>query len=251
MLLRKIAKTAFDALPDVMKVEYKPNPTNADEYLLDAEDAREAIAARDREKARADAIAAEVTTLTAQVKTLTDAAAAIDDDKARKAKDVDALDASYKKKMEDAAAAAKVLLDAANAKLTALLVNQKALALATEISITPDLLAPIIAARLAANLDGENATTRVLDASGQPSALSIEDLKKEIIANPAYKAIIKAKVPSGGGAGGAGDQGGGAPTDKKFADMTGAERTALYNSDPTTFHRLSEENRAAARAGKQ
>lgn len=76
-----------------------------------------------------------------------------------------------------------------------------ALAMASKISTAPELLAPQIAARLTVDMTGDEPKTVVLGADGKPDAnMTIEKLQQEVVANPAYKAIIIASKATGGGA---------------------------------------------------
>lgn len=245
MLKQRIDKTAFDLLPDVMKAEYKANPTNAAEYVLDAEDAREALAARDREKARGDALQAQIDTINGDLATARAAAEAAAVEANKKKGDIPALEASWQKKLDDAKVAADAAVEKLKGQLKQLLVHNKAIEIANQISTVPDLLVSTIEARLSAEIDGDTPITRVLDAAGKPSAISLDDLSKEFVANPRYASIIKANDASGGGAGGGGT-GGGAPGGKKFSDMTEAERVTLNRNDPAAYRRLSDQHRADA-----
>lgn len=248
MLKQKIDKAAFDALKPDVQAEYKVNPSNAAEYVLDTEEAREAIAARDREKARADALQAQIDGINEKLTKAEKDKQDLADEAARKKGDTTALDASWQKKLDDANAAADVKITKLNDQLKALLVKAEARKLAAEISTVPDLLAPAIEARLSADLTGDLPITRVLDAAGKPSASSIDELRKEFVANPNYAAIIKANDASGGGAGG-GSGGGGAPG-KKFSQLTETERVALSRANPAEYKRLSDAHRAEAHAAK-
>lgn len=249
MLKQKIDKAAFDALPDVMKAEYKANPTNAAEYLLDAEEAREAISARDREKARADGLQTQIDAINAQLNEAKTARETAEAEAAKKKGDIPAIEASWKTKLDEATAAAKVREEKLMAQLKALLVHDQAVQIANAISTVPSLMVPVIEARLSAEIDGDKPFTRVLDATGKPSALSLDDLRKEIVANTEYATIIKANDATGGGAGGA--TGGGGASGKKFSDMTEAEKRSLNAANPAEFQRLSNEARAAANKNRR
>ncbi len=246
MLKQRIDKAAFDALPDVMKAEYKPNPTNAAEYVLDAEDAREALAARDREKLRGDTLQASIDAINAKLAAAEKAKQDAIDDAARKSGDTAALEASWKKKLDDAVAAATVDKDKLLAQLRTLLVKNEAIRIANEISTVPDLVVDRIAARLSADLTGDTPITRVLDEAGKPSAASISDLQKEFVANPKFATIITASNGSGGGADGGG-AGGGAPGAKKFSQLTEAEKVAWSRANPADYKRAFDAHRAELR----
>ncbi len=246
MLKQRLDKTAFDALPDVMKAEYKVNATNANEYLLDAEDAKEAVAARDREKKRADDLQASIDEINKKLADAEKAKKDAEDETNRKAGNVAAIEKSWQDKLDAAIAAKDAIIASLQGKLRQLLVRSKAQGIAAKISVAPDLLTPAIEARLTAELDAETPITRVLDVAGKPSALSIDDLEKEFVANPAYAAIIKANEASGGGAGG-GSGGGGAPTGNDFSKMTEREKVALRQSNPEKYRALADAHKASLR----
>lgn len=242
-LKSKITKAEFDALADPLKEHYK---ASGDNYLLESDEANELRAAKDREsearrleKERADRLQAEKDTAeTARIEA--------ERQTAIKAKDITTLEASYKATQETAVAAERVKTERRENQLRDLLVENKAAELANEISTSPTLILPHIQKRLRAELDGDKPVTRVLDDKGEVSAKTIDDLKKELVDNPAFKAIIKASNASGGGAGGGSGSGGGAGDGKKFNDLTEAERTALYHSNPTRFNELAQAAKAGA-----
>lgn len=227
-------KAEFDALPDVIKAEY------AEEngvWLLQSDDATELRSAKDREKIRADNAEAEARRLRDE-KAASDAAVAeatrlAEEAKARKAGDVAALEASWQAKFDAAIGGEKARGDKLEKSLRDLLVDREALVIAAEISTVPELMEPIIRARLQADLDGERPFTRVLDTNGKPSAANIDDLKKELVANAKFASIIKASNASGGGTTG-NNSGGGAPA-KKISEMSEAERVALHRANPVAY----------------
>lgn len=242
-LKSKITKAEFDALNDILKAEYK---VSGDSYLLDSDEATELRAAKDREtearkteKARADAL---------QVEKDTAEAARVEAERAKAAKDKDVatLEASYKAEADNRVNAEKVNTARRETQLRDLLVENKAIELANEISTSPVLILPHIRSRLRAELDGDKPITRVLDDKGEVSAKTLDDLKKELVDNAAFKAIIKASNASGGGAGGGGGSGGGADNGKKFSDLSETERVALHRENPTRFNELRLAAQAAA-----
>jgi len=78
-------------------------------------------------------------------------------------------------------------------------IGTQATALAREISTVPDLLADKIKARMDMDFTGDEPTVLFLGADGKPDAkMNIEALKKETLANPAYKGILIGTKASGG-----------------------------------------------------
>ena len=234
------AQADFDALPDAIKAEYKKE---GDIWLLDSDDATELRTAKDREAKRARDAEAERDRLKKEAE---DAARVIQDAKdeaARKAGDVAAIEKSWSDKYEAEKTEGKKREAALQAQIDTLLVTNVANQIAGDISTVPDLLSGPIAKRLKAEITDGVAITRVLDADGKPSAMSIDELKKEFVANPKYAAIIQGSNASGGGANGGGT-GGGAPTGKKFSQLSEAERVALHRENPTKFAELSAKGKA-------
>ncbi len=240
----KITKAEHSALSTELQAIYTVNPNNAEEYFLDAEDAKELRAANDRNKAEADE--AKRLLKVAEDKEKAEAKKAQDaaDDLARKNKDVEAIEASWAKKVKDAEEAKDVEIKKLKKQIEDLTINVKVTALAAEISTVPELIEPLIKNRLKLELDGETAVIRVLDADGKASALNLDDLKKEFVANPKYASIIKANSASGGGAGPHGSGGG---AGKKFQDLTEQERVDWHKRNPAEFQAASDAYKASLR----
>lgn len=154
---------------------------------------------------------------------------------ARKKGDVAALEASWQAKLDQAetkhAEATKALQD----QVYKLTVGQTAQSLASELSIkgSEAVLLPHITNRLQVETtESGEVKVRVLDSQGKPSALSIDDLKKEFRGNVAFKPLIVASNASGSGATGGGDGGGAA---KKPSEMNAQERAEFQKNDPQGF----------------
>jgi len=242
----KIKKVAFDVLPDVIKAEYKVNQADADEYLLDAEGMEDTGAlkrAKDREAEARRVAEEELTKAKAKITELDAALGGDALERARKAGDIATLEKSWQTQKEAAVGEVTKKLTSREAFIQSQLVDSVAHALAAKTSTAPAVMVPHIKARLQADLSGDVPVTRVLDKDGKVSALSLDDLQKEFVANPDFASIIIASNGSGGGAPG-GKQGGGGAV-KKFAEMTGAERIEFNKRDPAGFAKES----AAATAG--
>ncbi len=152
--------------------------------------------------------------------------------------DVEGLENSWKGKLTESEQKAKDRETALTKRLHKVLVEDRAEALARELSTTPSLLAPVIMRRLAVDeVDGEP-VVRVKSADGKMSALTLDDLKTEIKGNTEYAAIMIGSKGNGGGAGGGngGKSGSGAGGNgRELKDMTDAERTEWYKRDPDGF----------------
>jgi hypothetical protein len=243
MLKGKITQAEFDALHEEIKKLYKKE---GDAFLLQlspeddlgalrrAKD-REAQTAKD-EKDRADKLQKQLE--------------AIEGDDARKKGDIAGLERSWEKKRDDAVAAVQAKLDGAKAFIEKMLVKDKAELLATKLGgkDNAEILTPHIEKRLKAEYaEGADPKTRVLDAAGGISALTLDDLEKEFVANPKFKSIIVVSNASGGASGDKGTGNSAVPNGKKFADLSETERIEWSKSDPAGFNRAVEEHRQTKR----
>jgi len=221
-LKRKLTKEEHAKLPEALQAEYIED---GDGFKLDIdgdEDTGALKRAKDREvQLRRDAEKAK--------RELEDRLAEIEGDDARKKGDIATLEKSWNKKLEDQKAEYEAKLNKLTNHTTKTLVDNVALSIATKISNAPSLILPHIRARLQADFEGDEPKTRVLDASGQPSAMTIEELSNEFVANKEFSAIITASKASGG-AGKPSQNGGGAAkfnTDDKPADFSSMKPAEL------------------------
>lgn len=217
-------EASYTALNEALKPEYKKV---GEQYQLDITDGpkvedvtplKNALenAKRERQEAKD-----KVTTLETELDTLR---AQVGDKTADRA----ALDASWQAKLDRQKEEFETKDKKYQDQLQALTIGNAAKDIANAISTVPDLFEDKVSRRLQVDLTGDTPVIRVLDKDGKPSALTLEDLKKELAEDPRYKAIIKASDASGGGAGGAG-QGGGA-AGKKISEMNETERVQAYNT---------------------
>lgn len=195
-LKRKIDKAAFDKLSAEIKAEYVEKDG---EYVLDVDgdDGGDDVGALRRAKDR-EVQARKVAEKRARE--AEDKLAELDTSDARKRGDIEALEKSWKDKHDTTVAEYDAKLKTKDAFISTSLIDNVAAQLAGEISTSPKLLLPHIKARLVADLDGDTPATKVLDANGKPSALSLDDLRKEFVDNKEFASIIRASKASGGSA---------------------------------------------------
>jgi len=125
--------------------------------------------------------------------------------------DVEKLEGSWRTKLEKKEAELNAQVAARDVTLKSLLVDNIAQTIAAKISNSPDLILPHIQRRLTTELDNGKFITRVLDHEGKPSALTIEELQKELTLDKRFAPIIIGSKASGGGASGGSGSGSGAP----------------------------------------
>lgn len=232
-LKNKIDKAAFDKLPDVLKSEYIED---GEGYRLDVDGAEDTGALK-RAKDREAQLRKDAETKLREAQEQLDA---LGTDDARKKGDIATLEASWKGKLEAEQTAHKATADKYQGAFRKTLVDKQANEIATKISKVPSLVARVLKDRLTIDFEGDEPVTRVLDANGKVSALTLEDLQKEVVANPEYADIIIASKSSGGA--GKKTPGGGAPTNPGQQQST---------DKPADFSTMSPKDLAAHIAAKK
>ena len=212
-LKKKLSKAEYDKLSDAIKAEYIED---GDGFRLDIdgdEDTGALKRAKDREaQLRRDA--------EAKLREAQEELDRINGDDARKKGDIATLEKSWQKKLDDTKAEYEGKVSKLTTHTTKTLVDNVATQIATKISNAPALLLPHIKSRLQADFEGEAPVTRVLDKDGKPSAMTVEELAAEFVANKDFSAIITASKASGGAGKPSNSNGGGAPNNSdKPADL--------------------------------
>lgn len=225
------------ALDDSLKALYIADGDNFKLGVDGLEDTGALRRAKDREAQSAKEAKEERDRIAAELQEIKDKLADEDRNGHRKNKDLDALEKSWKDEADKRVKAETDKIALREKQLTDILVDSKAATLAAELFTVPEIGKDYIRKFLRAELDGDEPATRVLDSMGQPTAKTLDDFKKELLDNPNLKGILVASNASGGGAGNGGGSGGGAST-KKPEEMTGAERSELFRTNPAEFHRL-------------
>lgn len=152
--------------------------------------------------------------------------------------DIEALEASYKKQIKELQESAAKTEGSLKTTISGLTVGAASAKLAADLFIVPSAMEHHVSRRLVAEIDEDGRTvTRVLDKDGTVSAMSLEDLEKELRKTPGWEPFLKTKGGSGGG--GHGKPGGAKTFTKENAtDMTEAERAEMLKNDPEQFKRL-------------
>jgi hypothetical protein len=163
------------------------------------------------------------------------------EDAAKKAGDVESLQKSWKEKYDTdlalEAAKHKPVIDSLESDVTRLLIDNEAHSIASGIALpgSEGVLFPHVRNRLRVEMRDGKRTTVVVDTEGKASAMTLDELKKEFVANKAFAPVLAASRASGGGANGG--KGGGA-TDKtlfraEFEALSPAARAAHFKSGGT------------------
>ncbi|MBG6289524.1 hypothetical protein I5I61_18890 [Pseudomonas nitroreducens] len=145
-----------------------------------------------------------------------DAARREAEEAARKSGNVEALEKSWQEKYSRREAELSTQLETERntlqSQIKSLTVGRTATDLAAELAIqgSAKALLPHIEKRLGMDIRDGKPTVVVLDASGNPSAATLDELKAEFTNDAAFAPLIVGSKASGGGAGGAGKGGGAA-----------------------------------------
>ena len=239
-LKRKITTEEFEGLNEVLKAEYKEKDGA---YFLDAEDASSLQNALEREREEKARLKTDLETFKTDLANLKAEKETANADKNRKTKDYDALEADYNRKLSEKETAFKTSEQKLKDSMQKMLVDNRALEIATDaFGENAEIMIPHIKARLQADFDGDMPTTRVLDKNGQPSANTLDELKKEFVDNPRFAPIVVASRASGGSANG--KPANGSAGNKKPEDMDDAERAQLFRSNPEAFYQAFPQSRA-------
>ncbi len=249
MALKKIlSQEDYDKLDNPTKILY--DKKDDDKYHLDLEkdDAAELRRAKDHEVEARKKAEGELATTTAALKVFTDAEEAnkkkkadAKDDGLKKAGDVEALEASWQAKLNKQTEESDKVIASLKSAYTLDVVDARAKTLASAVSESPELLLPHIRSRFSVDFTGDAPVVRILDEEGKISALTSEDLQKEVVNDKRYAAIITGSKASGGGA--KGGDGGGAT--KKFGEMNAVERKTLRDENPGEYDRQVAAEKAA------
>ncbi len=215
----KLSKEEFDKLSDDFKKEYK---AEGEEYVLTVEGLEDNGAlkrAKDYEKEKRQKAEAKLRETEDKVVELEDKVTELQGS----APDTKKLEESWKQKLD------KVIKekDEANAVLVKeierMCVDDVSSSVARDLSDSPDVLTPHIKSRLMVEMEGGKAKTRIKDADGNPSALTLDELKTEFRSNASFAAVIKGSEGSGSGAnGGQGGKGNGQSQGGSQLDLTTA-----------------------------
>lgn len=140
-------------------------------------------------------------TVLAEKKQATEAARKAAEEAAKKAGDIEALEKSWAEREAQKLAEREEELKQRDTWLRDMTVNATASRLAAEMAVQGSsvVLERHIRDRLGMEIRDGKPTTVVLDTDGRPSASSVDDLRKEFMANPAFAPLIAETRASGAG----------------------------------------------------
>lgn len=235
----KMKLESLDGVEENVKALYKKTEGG---YLLDVEDPDREVLLRAKEheknlrqiaENKAREAAEKLGELAQEVETLKNSSG--DAGKVR-----EELTLAYTAKLNELSGKKDKEISERDALLRDVFVNSVAKAVSSEVFVAPALGLPHVAKRLKMEIVDGKPQTVVLDANGKESAMTLDELKAELLANPEYAGATIGSKASGGGAAGGGRGG----ASKKWNDMAEAERTELYRRNPSEYRRLRDEAKA-------
>lgn len=233
-LKSKIDEEAFKKLDKSLQAEYKKQDDGS--YALDLEGAEDTGAlkrAKDHEKEERKKAEQKTKELEAQIAEIQEQLEAARTEGKGKGDKVTETERAWQAKLAKREKELQAQIDSTQVALKAQMVDAVAANMAAELAgDNAELLLPHIQRRLSAEIVEGKAVTRVLGADGTTSALTPEELKKEVLSSPKFSAIVIASKGSGGGAGGVRK---GASGSKKLSDMTATEEAIFANQDPKGY----------------
>ena len=160
---------------------------------------------------------------------------------AKKSGDLESLEKSWQKKVETTEQELRTEIKQYEQMLASITSGAEARRLAADLALPghADLLMPHIAGRLKTEIRDGKPTVRVLDRDGTPSAMTVDDLRKEIMGTELFAPILAGSKANG--AGGTGRSDGGKPKLKAFNEYTSSELVELKRADPDTYIRIRDE----------
>lgn len=174
---------------------------------------------KERMQAKMEELLSETKAAKAKAKAEAEAAAKAAEEAARKSGDTEALEKSWQEKLGKREAELMAELQARDRWLDEITVEAEANRLASELDFegSAKLLLPLIKPRLKRDVRDGRPVVAVLDATGKPSASTLDDLKAEFLNDASLARFVKGSSATGGGAAGAKSGGAAVKTMKRDA----------------------------------
>lgn len=199
-LKKKLTKEEFEKIGDHFKSEYEEKEGGYHLKLEDDIDTGALLRAKEHEKDNRKAAEAKAKELEKQLAELKASIDTTNQEGMKKAGQIDLLEKSYQEKLSKTEKEAAEKISKWQNTIKKNLLESTANSIAKEISTSPEIISRFITDRLSVDFDSEVPTIKVLDASGNLSASTLEDLKKEFSANKTFAPIIISSKASGGSA---------------------------------------------------
>lgn len=164
----------------------------------------------------------------------------LEDGESRKKGDVDAIEKSYQKKLQELEAKSKAETERLTNLIKRNALEAEARKLANDLSgPNADIILPHIYNRLSVEIGDDGPAVRVVDSKGNPTADSVDDLKQFFFTSDTYAPIVIGSKATGSGASGSKSGGG---SHKRLADMTPTEEAQFANQFPEKYQQMLEQS---------
>lgn len=225
---RKINKEEFEKLPDIMKSEYEDKGGSYIAIIDGDDEAVESL-----KKAKEHESNAHKETKKA-LKELEDRLNSMDYEGKKKSNDIEAIEKSWSEKLLNREKELGDERDNLKSMLASSLRDSTIASIASKI-VKPDaqrLFKKSIEERFNVDIENGKASLRILDKEGKPSAMTLEDFEKEILADKEYGSILVVSKASGGAGAKPGQSvtSPGSEKPKPFSRMTPAELKAQIDA---------------------
>lgn len=220
----KINKSEFDGLSEEMKKEYSGEGEEFTLNLEGGEDTGALKRAKEHEKTRRQKAEAKLKDVEDTLSSTKDEL----DELVSSKLDNPSLEKKWQKKLDDRETELSGTITNLNGEINRLLVDNVADKMARDMSDSPSVVLPHIKNRLTIEMTDGKAVTKVKDADGELSALTLDELQKEFEGNKDFASVIRGSKGSGSGAGGS--KGGGNVQKPDFTTATPKEKAEYLKS---------------------
>ena len=199
MLKRKITKEEFDSLDDSKKGAYKES---GDSYVLDIDDGDDSMTKVLRAKERERQLRKEAEEKLAAIES---ERASKEEEDLKKRGNIDVLEKSWNEKFENQQAEYSQQIEGYKNFIQKTLGDELAEKMSAEFyPDAPKVMIPHFRSRISVDFEPDESgkivpKRRILDATGQPSALTPDELKKEFLNNTEFAGMVKGTQASGSG----------------------------------------------------
>lgn len=230
----RITKEQYEQLPDFMKSMFVKSDDGG--YISkEAEDNGALKRAKDRERDAKKEAQKRAKELEDELQAYRDKEEKEKDDKAKKEGDIEAFNKKWQKKYDEDIAKKDAEIANLNSEVSSLVIDTQARSLAEAISTVPDLMVDVLKKRLSLDRENGKPIARVLDANGEPTPMTLEELGAEFQNNEKYSAIMVASKASGGAKSSDPDglpaSGGSDSKPTRFSDMSFAQKKAMLERE--------------------
>lgn len=231
-------------MPAALQATFKPvipdgkTEADAEEYDNGEEDAGALKRSLDNERAEKARIAQERDALKLKETESERLARESREKSIREGGDSAAIEKMYKEKIEADKKLAEDALASRNKEIERLSLESEVFRISNLFTI-PEVMKPVIRQQLKCEFDSNGISIiRVLDANGNPTANSIAEFEKNLLAKPEYKSIIPSSNGSGSGATKPNGSGSGA-TPTKISDFKNkTEESVFANTNPVEYQAM-------------